>query len=93
MDFEKFAGFVLDQQAKTESRITTILGMIAELGKAQVRTNENLERLTEDVRELAARQVVTDQAIRDLAERQAVTEIKLQGLIDALTRNRNGHPN
>ena len=67
-------------------------GMIGQMGAIQLRTTDNLDSLSREMRELAASQALTDQTVRELAAKQAVTEEKLQGLIDAMRRNQNGHP-
>jgi hypothetical protein len=90
MNVEKTMEFILQQQAKAEAeRAKGELQMKAirkliQTGMRMIVKNE------QQIKELTASQVKNEQLIKELAASQKVTEAKLQGLIDALRRGRNG---
>jgi hypothetical protein len=86
----EFAATKADINA-TKADINKISGMIAQMGAIQLRAEEMLESLIAAQSRTEAAQLRTDQAIQALATKQAITEEKLQGLIDAMRRNQNGH--
>jgi hypothetical protein len=94
MDVERTIEFILQQQAKAEARATladakaerqmTAIRKLIQTGMRMIVKNEELIKATQaELRELAGAQ-------KDLAAAQKITETKLQGLIDALRRGRNG---
>ena len=94
MDVERTIEFILQQQAraharqaqaeaKAERQMAAIRKLI-QTGMRMIVRNEELIKVTQaELRELAAAQ-------KELAATQKVTETKLQGLIVALRRGRNG---
>jgi hypothetical protein len=97
MDVEKTMEFILQQQAKAEGQMAAIRKLIQTGMRMIVKQGEHIDRLAvtqEEMataqKELAAAQKDLAAAQKDLAKSQKVTETKLQGLIDALRRGRNG---
>lgn len=94
MDVEKTIEFILQQQARSEAR--------AERYEAkQAQAEAKAERQMAAIRKLiqtGMRMIVkneelvkaTQAELRELAAAQKVTETKMQGLIDAMRRGRNG---
>ncbi|HTA71325.1 MAG TPA: hypothetical protein VK776_23725 [Bryobacteraceae bacterium] len=94
MDVERTIEFILQQQAKSEARH-------AQAEAKQAQAEAKAERQMAAIRKLiqtGMRMIVkneelvkvTQAELRELAAVQKVTETKLQGLIDALRRGRNG---
>ena len=105
MDVERTIEFILQQQAKAEfkaearaeryeakaalaeakaERQMAAIRKLIQTGMRMIVKNEDLMKATQaKLRELAG-------AHKELAAAQKVTETKLQGLIDALRRGRNG---
>ena len=94
MDVERTIEFILQQQAKAEARQ-------AQAEARQAQAEAKAERQMAAIRKLiqtGMRMIVkneelvkaTQAELRELTAAQRVTETKLQGLIDALRRGRNG---
>jgi hypothetical protein len=87
MDVERTIEFILQQQAKAEARQAqaeakaerqmAAIRKLIQTGMRMIVKNEELVK-------------VTQAELRELTAVQKVTETKLQGLIDALRRGRNG---
>jgi|ERR1700722_16767037 hypothetical protein len=94
MDVERTIEFILQQQAKAEARQ-------AQAEARQAQAEAKAERQMAAIRKLiqtGMRMIVkneelvkaTQAELRELTAAQRVTETKLQGLIEALRRGRNG---
>lgn len=77
-------------EAKAERQMTAIRKLI-QTGMRMIVKNEELVKATQaELRELAGAQKELAAAQKEVAAAQKVTETKLQGLIEALRRGRNG---
>jgi chromosome segregation ATPase len=88
---------IRQQQSKAEGQMAAIRKLIQTGMRMIVKQGEHIDRLATTQEEMgtALREMATAQkelaaAQKDLAKSQKVTEVKLQGLIDALRRGRNG---
>ena len=77
MDVEKTTEFILRQQANAVVQMAAIRKLI-----------QTRKRMIVRIEELAKK---NGELIKEVAKAQKVTETKLQGLIDALRRGRNGN--
>jgi hypothetical protein len=101
MDVDRTIEFILQQQAKAETEMAAMRQQQAKAEARQAQAEVKAERQMAAIRKLiqtGMRMIVkneelvkvTQAELRELAAVQKVTETKLQGLIDALRRGRNG---
>jgi hypothetical protein len=101
MDVERTIEFILQQQAKAEPRQAQAEARQAQAEARQAQAEAKAERQMTAIRKLiqtGMRMIVkneelvkaTQAELRELTAAQKVTETKLQGLIEALRRGRNG---
>jgi len=87
MDVERTIEFILQQQARTETRMAAMQKLISAGMKMLVKQGENLNKLVVAQREM--RDEVAAE-LKALAKAQKATETKLQSFIDSLRRGGNG---
>ena len=90
MNVEKTIEFILNQQARAETQMTSMRKLIVTGMKMVVKQGENIEKLGEKVDKLSGEVSKLTADVRELARAQRTTETKLQSFIDSLRRGGNG---
>jgi seryl-tRNA synthetase len=105
VNVERTIEFILESQAKTETRLTGITKLVQQGMRILAKTNAAIKQLTETQKQLAEAQKRTDRGVsglahemselaremKELSKAHKETERTLQSFIKAQRNGRNGH--